>query len=98
MANSAVSSRTERTDCALSRGAGLGGLGNGAMHNVGGMREPNSPRRPLTVPCMKDLMGSRWLAEPTDEESCLASLELTGCSSSWEAWEEVEDRLLPQEA
>jgi len=58
------------------------------------------------VPWMKDLMGSRWATEPTEEESCFPSLlglrghggglEAAGCSSC-EAWEEAEERLLPHE-
>lgn len=56
---------------------------------------------------MKDLMGSRWVTEPTEEESCLASLlglqehggrlGVVGCSSSCEAREEAEERLLGKE-
>jgi hypothetical protein len=55
------------------------------------------------VPWMKDRMGSRWVTEPTDEESCRASLlGLQGedgrfGSSSLEAWEEAEERLLGKE-
>lgn len=54
---------------------------------------------------MKDLMGSRWLTEPTEEESCFASLSelrahwrglaVGGCSSSL-GCDETEERRLPQ--
>lgn len=55
-------------------------------------------------------MGSRWGTEPTEEESCFASLlgllehcgrfdaaGFSSSSSSCEACDEVEERLLPQE-
>jgi hypothetical protein len=59
------------------------------------------------VPWMKDRMGSRWVTEPTEEESCRPSLlglqeddgrsGVVGRSSSCEAWEEAEKRLLGKE-
>lgn len=69
--------------------------------------ETDSPRWPLIEPWMKDLMGSRWMTELTEDESCFESLlglqehggrlEVVGYSSSCEAWEEAEERLLPRE-
>lgn len=56
---------------------------------------------------MKDLIGSRWLTEPTEELSSFPSLltlrescewpEAAGVSSSCEAWDEAEDGRLPHE-